>query len=635
MLSPVRMARLDAVVLRKALRPALVRLGSCGEAELFPSGKAAGSGEEAGLDALAERVSALRRSLGIKPGAAGGAMELPDLDALRAGLNGLQRRVSALMERRRELAGGLERLRARSARLRPYAGLGLPSAGMGRSSLLCSAVGHIPADRAAALGRCAPPGSVIVMLGGEKGLTRLAAAAGPSGTGALKESLKRAGFRHEELPSEPGVSISALAGRTAVLEAEAAAAIEEADRDLAALAAETAVPLEAAERALARERALAAAERAADGTAAAAAFSAWVPAASAAEAARMLSAGAGGLSAAGIDQPRPGDDVPVLLRPPRLLRPFCMLVSAYGLPRYGDVEPTFFAAAAFLLMFGMMFGDVGHGLLVCAAGLWLAGRPWGRKTRDGGRMMCACGMSAVLFGLLYGSFFGLERFKAYALWRDPVSGDPLALLTAAAAFGAAVISMGVLLNTVNRVRAGDWPGALLGRFGAAGLLFYWSALLWVSGSAGPLPALPLMGLGAACWLIKEPVSNWLAGKTGGGPAAAAAESVAGAFEGALLYLANTVSFVRLAAYAMCHAALLGAAYALQDAADRSWGAGSAAGILAVVLGNAAALGLEGVVAGVQALRLEYYEFFGKFLEGQGRPFRPFILEESKGGTDDN
>jgi len=99
----------------------------------------------------------------------------------------------------------------------------------------------------------------------------------------------------------------------------------------------------------------------------------------------------------------------------------------------------------------------------------------------------------------------------------------------------------------------------------------------------------------------------------------------GAFEGALLYLANTISFVRLAAYAMSHAALLAAAWTMRDAADKVWGHGSAAGLLAVLAGNAVAIGLEGLVAAVQALRLEYYEFFGKFFEAGGRPFRPFAL----------
>ena len=152
----------------------------------------------------------------------------------------------------------------------------------------------------------------------------------------------------------------------------------------------------------------------------------------------------------------------------------------------------------------------------------------------------------------------------------------------------------------------------------------------LTGKLGTNVGLPVLGLALACWVIKDPLL-YLAGKEKNSGAsdenfaAVAAEAVVGAFEGVLLYLANTVSFARLAAYAMSHAALLAAAVMLAGAADKAWGEGSAAGVLAVIIGNAAAILLEGLVAAVQALRLEYYEFFGKFLEGNGRPFRPFVL----------
>ena len=104
-----------------------------------------------------------------------------------------------------------------------------------------------------------------------------------------------------------------------------------------------------------------------------------------------------------------------------------------------------------------------------------------------------------------------------------------------------------------------------------------------------------------------------------------AESAVGAFEAVLVYLANTISFVRLAAYALSHAALLLATFTLAAELERGTAGGAVWSTLVIVAGNVIAIILEGMIASVQALRLEYYEFFGKFFSGAGRPFRPFRL----------
>jgi V/A-type H+-transporting ATPase subunit I len=103
------------------------------------------------------------------------------------------------------------------------------------------------------------------------------------------------------------------------------------------------------------------------------------------------------------------------------------------------------------------------------------------------------------------------------------------------------------------------------------------------------------------------------------------ESCVGAFEAVLSYLANTISFVRLAAYAMSHAALLFAAFMLAAVVKDIPFGGGLWSLLVIILGNLVAIVLEGIIASVQALRLEYYEFFGKFYSGGGQPFEPFRL----------
>jgi V/A-type H+-transporting ATPase subunit I len=340
-------------------------------------------------------------------------------------------------------------------------------------------------------------------------------------------------------------------------------------------------------------------------------------------------------------KPLPEEDVPVLLRHSRCLRPFEMLVSTYGVPHYREFEPTAFVAISYLLMFGMMFGDVGHGLVLCLGGLsaWFLNR--GRKMRDFGVLLAFGGLASIVFGFVYGSCFGLESFHQYALWHDPLEGNPIHLIQLTIGFGVMMISLGIALNIINRFRSGDILGGFLDRFGVVGGLFYWGALMLATKlsvmQAHGLTnlaivlflALPLVG-----WTLKGPLEyarhrhEGKATEPGENLLTAAVESLVSAFEAVLSYLANTVSFVRLAAYAMSHAALLAAAFAMA-ATVRNLEIGGFLSVLIIVLGNALAIVLEGIIASVQALRLEYYEFFGKFFSGTGNAFVPFRLTDDE------
>ncbi len=638
MFSPVKMSRLEAVLLKKDARAVLRGLGAAGALELAVSAPGPDTAPSAPADNrpalddcawLLARLAALRRELGAAARAAAPGREL-DYKSASEVVAEWETRASAPLGKRRDLAAEAARLSAERERLAVYSGLALPAESSGFSYLFCS-VGIVPAGSLPALGSKLSGNAVLVPLSENGGCLRLAALASRASGEALAAELKAAGFRQEEAP--PGAVLGELAAFYSAEAGRAEKALKLAGLEIASLAAGAAGPLAAAERALTAESLLLEAEQNLPRTEASVFFSGWTPSGDALRVSRALGKDSGGRCAVETEEAARGGGAPVLLRPPRLLRPFAALVTGYGLPRYGEADPTAFAALSFLMMFGMMFGDLGHGAALCLAGGWLARRR-GFKEREAGRAVFGCGLSAAFFGLVYGSFFGLESFKKYALWRDPLAGDPLSLLAAAVLTGAAVISLGVILNIFNRARLGDRLGAALDRFGAAGLVFYWAALLLAAGRAGT-GALFFMGAAAACWTLKEPLLYLLgpggAAKDGNeGFIAVAAEAAAGAFEGALLYLANTVSFVRLAAYAISHAALLASAWALKEAADRAWGADSFAGILALIAGNAAALGLEGAVAAVQALRLEYYEFFGKFFEGGGRPFRPFVLGNKRG-----
>jgi V/A-type H+-transporting ATPase subunit I len=246
------------------------------------------------------------------------------------------------------------------------------------------------------------------------------------------------------------------------------------------------------------------------------------------------------------------------------------------------------------------------------------------------------GFSSILFGVVYGSYFGIPSMHGLALWHDPLHA-PVRLMVATVGVGVAMISLGVILNIVNLFRRGEVLSGILDKFGLVGIVFYWGCLLFAvkfatlseMGLAGLVLvvaiALPLLAV-----TLKEPLQYALSKRAGHKPHSdnlmmACIESLIEAFEAVLSYLANTISFVRLAAYAMSHAAILMATFAVADSIADVPGVGTVLYIVVVICGNAVALVLEGVVVAVQVLRLEYYEFFSKFFPGTGLPFRPFAF----------
>lgn len=630
MFRPARMERLSAVLLGSDARSVLLRLGALGAMEIteaVPGADTAPLPPPESAAALARcrsllaRASELRRALGVPPGGTPAGLE--NFAEAEAVLERFAAEAAAGIKRLETARADLARLSALRARLAAYSGLPLPSDKENLTFLYC-ATGSVPSSGLPGLMAGLSQAMLVFPLEEARGRRSLAALCARGSAAALEASLKAAGFQAESPAAVPGKNFSELGKLYAGEERAAAAELELAALAAQGLAGRAGSLLSGVEASAGEELRLLEAERCLPRTASAAFLSGWVPAGERDLVAEGLAGAAGGRCA--VETAAAGEGAPVLLRPPGLLRAFAGLVSAYGLPGYGEVDPTAFAAFVYVLLFGAMFGDVGHGAVVCLAALFLMRLPKARFG-DAALMMLCCGLASMFFGMVYGSCFGLEVFRKHALWRDPLGVDPFTLVLAALGAGAAVITLGLLLNIVNRVRLGDRLGAALGRFGGAGLLFYWCAILLLAGRIGPRLGLPALGAALACWIFKEPVLYLLRRDKGAGGSfgEVSAEAVVGAFEGALLYLANTISFARLAAYAMSHAALLAASFMLAAAADKVWGEGSLPGILAVIAGNLAAILLEGVVAAVQALRLEYYEFFGKFLEGDGRPFKPFVI----------
>ena len=522
--------------------------------------------------------------------------------------------------------------------MQPYSGLEVPLDQRDASSMLHFVTGTLPAS---ALEQLSIAGNVTLLPlpAPEKGRRSLIALTTRAGEAALHERLRQAGFQPGPLPVRAGATTQSLCTETLREEASSKTQLDVLNHEREALAAAASTPLTAIESSARIERRLCEAEQSCHETAASVLVTGWIAAPDFAAVRDELASCAKGLCV--IEAAEPHDiseaEIPVLLRPASWLRPFQILVTAYGFPNYRELVPTLFVTISYVLMFGMMFGDVGHGGLLALAGAGILLVSHQTRARDTGVLLLVNGLSSAIFGAAYGSYFGLPFLKEHALWHDPLEGDPLALMFFAMALGVGVMSLGLGLNICNRLRHGEVAEAFLGKFGVAGVIFYWGALVLAAQAAAiqaqgwwNVAVGGSLGGPVACWIMNEPLAIHRRRRRGqGGESdgmfAALAEALVGAFEGVLLYVANTISFVRLAAYAMSHAALLMAAFALADQVRSLTTGGTALGLAVIVLGNAAAMVLEGIVAAVQALRLDMYEFFGKFFAGDGQPFKPFSL----------
>jgi len=314
------------------------------------------------------------------------------------------------------------------------------------------------------------------------------------------------------------------------------------------------------------------------------------------------------------------DATPVLLANPAPLRPFQRILAVLGTPGYREVEPTPLLAGGFLLLFGLMFGDFGHGLVLVLAGLLLR---WRSRWPDVGVIMTEVGCVAALFGLLFGSCFGWEGLME-PLWFSPMHDIPR-LMVIAVALGAALMIGGMLLRIVNGW--GEEPAAevLSDRFGMAGLLFYLGCLVLgylvyhalLPPTVLVLAALPLVAV--FCHPLTRPREQ------GVSISLLCAEGAVEVLETVLGLLANTFSFLRVAAFGLAHVGLSMATFALADQL-LPLPLGVVLAALVHLLGNLVILILEGLVVSIQAVRLEFYEFFGKFFRGGGVPFTPLALD---------
>ncbi|MGI6375366.1 MAG: V-type ATP synthase subunit I [Anaerolineae bacterium] len=324
--------------------------------------------------------------------------------------------------------------------------------------------------------------------------------------------------------------------------------------------------------------------------------------------------------------------VPTLLRNPRVLKGVEGLVTTYGLPGYKEIDPTPLVAVTFVAMFGIMFGDLGHGLVLVLAGALMAFKVVPAPGKGIGALLLACGLSSSLFGVLYGSLFGFENLLPH-VWLKPMDDIPTLLLSAIA-FGVVVLNIGYGCRLATAARQGALARAVFDKNGVAGLALYWTlglaVLLPVLGHQTPGVLYVLAVLLVAALYLSEPLTHLLTGQRPliqGSKAEFAVQAFFELFETLIGYVSNTLSYVRLGAFAVAHAGLSLVVLILADMFGGQGGV-SFASIVVIIFGNLAVIGFEGLIVAIQTLRLEYYELFGKFFTGEGVPFKPLALPEA-------
>lgn len=320
---------------------------------------------------------------------------------------------------------------------------------------------------------------------------------------------------------------------------------------------------------------------------------------------------------------------PTKLKNPKLFKPFEMFTRMYGLPAHDEMDPTMFIALTYTFIFGAMFGDVGQGLCLFVLG----GLLYKVKKMDLAGIISIAGLFSTFFGFMFGSFFGFEDVieakwlhPSAAMTDLPFIGQLNTVFVIAVAFGMALNLVVMIFNVINAAKQHDLENMLFSHNGIAGIVFYGflvlTIVLYMTGHKVPGNVLLaiFLGLPVLAFVFKEPLGNLVEKrheKMEDGKVMFFVKGFFELFETMLSYFSNTVSYVRIGAFAVSHAAMMEVVLMLAGVMDgnTNW--------VVVVLGNILVCGIEGLIVGIQVLRLEYYEMFSRFYKGSGREFKPF------------
>ena len=306
---------------------------------------------------------------------------------------------------------------------------------------------------------------------------------------------------------------------------------------------------------------------------------------------------------------------PTKLKNNGIVKPFETIVRMYGLPNYTETDPTIFVALTAFLLFGFMFGDVGHGLVIFIIGLIMA-----KKKISMGPVFEAGGIASMIFGFLYGSIFGNEEIIP-TLFISPMENIQTMLIYGIA-IGVILIVSAMIINIKNGIKNKDRKKVFFDTNGIAGLVFYLTVL--ITGVHFLMRGEMIISLGVLSILVVLPLivimfKDFFAEKIfkeKSEEKTSLVEKIFEIIEILLSFASNTISFVRIAAFAINHVGLCMAVYILSNMVS---GAGS---MVITIIGNIIVIVLEGLIVAIQVLRLEYYELFSRFYTGDGKEYKP-------------
>jgi V/A-type H+-transporting ATPase subunit I len=331
---------------------------------------------------------------------------------------------------------------------------------------------------------------------------------------------------------------------------------------------------------------------------------------------------------------RPADSDNRLTPPTKLknnwfTKPFGMFVEMYGVPGYKDMDPTMVVAITYSLLFGIMFADVGQGLVLALLSFILYKKTKMSLAGVGIRI----GLSSAFFGIFFDSVFGehgmiAPLFESLGISFLPLHamdpGSTMTLLIGTVALGSFIILVAMLINIRTALKAKHYAHAFFSPNGVAGFVLYGYVLTTVAfmfltevNLLQPFFLIPFAILPLVLILFKEPLERLMEGHKlfPGGFGGFFTEAFFETFETVLSYITNTMSFLRVGGFVLSHAGMMLVVFSLMEMF------GPVGSTITFILGNLFVMALEGLIVGIQVLRLEFYEMFSRYFEGNGIPFK--------------